>query len=415
MGIVDAVSPPRLGTAYRRLLASSWITNLGDGVGLAAGPLLVASQTDDAFLVAMAALLQRLPWLLLGLHAGVVADRHDRRRIVVVANLARAAVLLALTVAAMVDGLGVAVVLVSVFLIGTAEVFADTTANTLMPMIVAPGDLGLANSRVQAGHVVVNQLAGPPIGAFLFAVGIAWPLAAQVVLFVAGAAALTRVALPAPERRLDERRARHEIAEGLRWLWTNRPVRTLTITVVSFNVTFGAAWSVLVLVASERLGLGEVGFGVLTTMSALGAVLGAWGYARLASKVSLADIMRAGLVIETVTHLTLATTTSPLLAMPVLFLFGVHEAAWGTTAVSIRQRAVPDELQGRVASAYLLGVFGGLVVGAALGGVLAGAWGVTAPFWFAFVGSALILVLIWRTLEGISHAGEESSLVVAAP
>ncbi|MEZ5248033.1 MAG: hypothetical protein R2713_02105 [Ilumatobacteraceae bacterium] len=83
--------------------------------------------------------------------------------------------------------------------------------------------------------------------------------------------------------------------------------------------------------------------------------------------------MRAGLVIETVTHLTLATTTSPLLAMPVLFLFGVHEAAWGTTAVSIRQRAVPDELQGRVASAYLLGVFGGLVVGAALGGVLAGA------------------------------------------
>ncbi|MEZ5248035.1 MAG: MFS transporter [Ilumatobacteraceae bacterium] len=76
------------------MLASSWITNLGDGVGLAAGPLLVASQTDDAFLVAMAALLQRLPWLLLGLHAGVVADRHDRRRIVVVANLARAAVLL---------------------------------------------------------------------------------------------------------------------------------------------------------------------------------------------------------------------------------------------------------------------------------------------------------------------------------
>ena len=415
MGIVDAVSPPRLGTAYRRLLTSSWITNLGDGVGLAAGPLLVASQTDDAFLVAMAALLQRLPWLLFGLHAGVVADRHDRRRIVVVANLARAAMLLALTLAAMVDGLGVAVVLVSMFLIGTAEVFADTTANTLMPMIVAPADLGLANSRVQAGHVVMNQLAGPPIGAFLFAIGIAWPLAAQVVLFVAGAAALTRVALPAPERRLDDRRARHEIAEGLRWLWANRPVRTLTITVVSFNVTFGAAWSVLVLVASERLGLGEVGFGVLTTMSALGAVLGAWGYARLASRVSLADIMRAGLVIETVTHLTLATTTSPVLAMPVLFLFGIHEAAWGTTAVSIRQRAVPDELQGRVASAYLLGVFGGLVVGAALGGVLAGTWGVTAPFWFAFVGSAVILLLIWRTLEGISHAGEEPALAVAAP
>lgn len=408
--VVDAISPARLGAPYRRLLTSSWITNLGDGIGLAAGPLLVASRTDRPLLVAMAALLQRLPWLLFGLYAGVVADRHDRRRIVIVANLARAAVLVALTACALADVLGVAVVLVSMFLIGTAEVFADTTAGTLMPMIVGPDDLGLANSRMQAGHVVVNQLAGPPIGAFMFAAGIVWPLAAQVVCFVFGATVLAKVVLPMPERSGEVRHARHEIAEGLRWLWRNGPVRTLTLTVVSFNVTFGAAWSVLVLVASERLGLGDVGFGVLTTMSALGALLGAWGYGWLSRRVSLANIMRAGLVIETGTHLTLATTTLPAVAMPVLFLFGIHEAAWGTTAISIRQRAVPAELQGRVSAAYLLGVFGGLVVGAGLGGVLAGAWGVTAPFWFAFVGSGLILVLIWRTLEQIAHAGEDGPI-----
>lgn len=404
--VVDTISPPRLGGVYRRVLLSSWTTNLGDGIALAAGPLLVASQTDEPLLVAMAALLQRLPWLLFGLYAGVVADRHDRRRIVVVANLARAAVLALLVGCVALDVLSVAVVLVSVFLIGVAEVFADTTAGTLMPMIVESADLGLANARLQAGHVVVNQLAGPPVGAFLFAAGIAWPLAAQVVCFAAGALVLAKVGLAAPVRVPGERRAREEIADGLRWLWHHGAVRTLTLTVVCFNVTFGAAWSVLVLVATERLGMGEIGFGILSTMSALGALVGAGAYRWITERVSLANVMRVGLVIETGTHLALATTTLPAVAMPVLFLFGMHEAAWGTTAVTIRQRAVPDELQGRVNAAYLLGVFGGLVAGAALGGVLASIWGVTAPFWFAFAGSGLLLVLIWRTLEHIAHAGE---------
>ena len=413
--VVDANSPPRLGGVYRRVLLSSWTTNLGDGIALAAGPLLVASQTDEPLLVAMAALLQRLPWLLFGLYAGVVADRHDRRRIVVVANLARAAVLALLVGCVALDVLSVAVVLVSVFLIGLAEVFADTTAGTLMPMIVESSDLGLANSRLQAGHVVVNQLAGPPVGAFLFAAGIAWPLAAQVVCFAAGALVLAKVSLAVPVREPGERQARREIADGLRWLWRHGAVRTLTLTVVCFNVTFGAAWSVLVLVATERLGMGEIGFGILTTMSALGALLGAGAYRWITERVSLANVMRAGLVIETGTHLALATTRSPLVAMPVLFLFGVHEAAWGTTAVTIRQRAVPDELQGRVNAAYLLGVFGGLVIGAALGGLLASIWGVTAPFWFAFAGSGLLLVLIWRTLEHISHAGERGPATDEGP
>jgi len=93
--LIDAVLPARMGTPFRWLIGSSWITNLGDGISLAAGPLLVASQTKDPFLVAMAALLQRLPWLLFGLYAGVLADRLDRRMVVVLVNLARAAVIAA--------------------------------------------------------------------------------------------------------------------------------------------------------------------------------------------------------------------------------------------------------------------------------------------------------------------------------
>ncbi len=401
--IQDAISPVRLGAQFRRLLVSSWTTNLADGIGLAAGPLLVASKTDDPLLVALAALLQRLPWMMFALYAGVVADRYDRRVVVAMSDLTRAAIMVVLVVMVATDSVNVGVVLAVMFLLGAAETFADTTASTLMPMLVESKDLGLANSRIMAGHIVVNQLAGPPIGAFLFAIGVAWPFVAEAVFFAFGAIVLTKISIPKPSAPPTRRRARHEIAEGLRWLWAHPPIRTLTITVVTFNVTFGAAWSVLVLYSSERLGLGDVGFGVLTAMSAIGGVLGSWGYPWVERRLGMGGIMRAGLIIETLTHLGLALTRSPIVAMIVLFAFGAHAAAWGTTATSIRHRAVPTELQGRVGAAYMLGVQGGMVIGAAIGGIVARIGGVTAPFWFAFGGSAMLVVAIWRSLSHLAH------------
>ena len=174
-----------------------------------------------------------------------------------------------------------------------------------------------------------------------------------------------------------------------------------------FNITFGAAWSVLVLIAIERLQIGEVGYGLMITIGAIGGLLGAAAYGALESRFSLADIMRAGLIVECVTHLTLATTTTPWVGMTILFLFGVHNSIWGTTTTTIRQRAVPIDFQGRVSSLNQLGSYGGLVAGAALGGAIAGRWGVTRPFWFAFIGSVITLTLIWRELSHIAHVGDE--------
>src|SRR3954453_18416429 len=102
-----------MGTGFRWLLASSWTSNLGDGIGLAAGPLLVASQTRNAVLVAMAAVLQRLPWLVFGLWAGALADRLDRRRVVIVADLLRALVVAALCVTIVTGQVSIGLVLVT--------------------------------------------------------------------------------------------------------------------------------------------------------------------------------------------------------------------------------------------------------------------------------------------------------------
>ena len=405
--LVETVAPARLGAGFRWLLASSWTTNLGDGLALAAGPLLIASQTHNPQVVALAALLNWAPQLLLGLYAGVLADRLDRRLIIVTVNLVRTGVLALLATSIVTGVVSVPLVLGALFLLGCAEVFADNTSSTLLPMLLGRTDLALGNARLMSGFITLNQLAGPPIGAALFAAGAAWPFATQAVLVLAGAGLVSRIVLP-PHGQAPEERShlRADVVAGFRWAWRHAAVRTLILTIFTFNITFGAAWSVLVLYATQRLHLGAVGFGLLTTTSAIGGLAGTAAYGWITRRVSLGNIMRVGLVYETLTHLALALTTRPAIALPIFFGFGAHAFIWGTTSATVRQRAVPTALQGRVGSVNMLGVCGGLVIGAGIGGPLARHWGVTAPFWFAFVGSALFVVLIWRQLVHIAHDDE---------
>jgi predicted MFS family arabinose efflux permease len=404
--LIEGLVPARLGRGYRWLLASSWATNLGDGIAVAAGPLLVASLTRDPVLISLAALLHWAPPLVFALYAGVLSDRLDRRRIVIAADGLRVVVLGVLVATMLTGHVTVAVALLALGLLSTAEVFADNTASTLTPMLVHRDDLSVANARLQAGFLTLNQLAGPPIGAALFAAGRAWPFVAEAVLLAAGVLLVSRVALPdhGPTVARAGNRAWHDIAEGFRWAVHHAAVRTLALTILIFNVTFGAAWSVLVLYAQQRLGLGAIGFGLLTAVSAAGGLLGTGLYGWITRRVSLGNVMRIGLIIETLTHLALAVTTSAWVAAAIFFVFGAHAFIWGTTSMTVRQRAVPGHLQGRVASVNTICVYGGLVVGSAVGGLLASHGGVTAPFWFAFAGSAVFVVLLWRELTRIAHA-----------
>ncbi len=413
--LAEFIAPSRLGRSFRWLLASSWVTNFGDGITLAAGPLLVASQTHSPLAVAMAALLQRLPWLLFGLYAGVLADRVNRRAIVIVTGLVRAAILLLVTASILTRRVDIAVVLAALFLFGVNEAFGDTTTATLLPMLVEKPDLGIANSRALTGVIVWNQMAGPPVGAALFAAGMALPFVTESVCVLAGVMLIWKVRLPVHGASGQHARVRDDIREGWRWLWAHAAVRTLAITIFTFNVTFGAAWSVLVLYARERLGMGALGFGLITTAMAAGGLLGTASYGWLERHVRLGVIMRGGLIIETLTHLALALTRWAWFALIVFVIFGAHAFIWGTTSTTVRQRAVPAQFQGRVSSVYLTGVVGGIVIGSALGGLVASVWGITAPFWFAFAGSALILAVIWRSLLDIAHSDEQARASAPPP
>ena len=406
----ELIAPRRMGADFRWLLASSWTSNVGDGVALAAAPLLIASMTSSPILVASGAILQFLPWLLFGLHAGAIADRFDRRRLVMLANAARAVVLLALCVFLFTGTANIWIVLATAFLYGTAEVFVDTAGSTLLPMIVKPADLGIGNARLQAGYLVANQFAGPPLGAFLFAAGTAWPFLLEVVCVALAVVLISRMArTPVPPRAstgsaTEKSHVHTDIAEGLRWLWGNPPVRMLVLIILVFNVTWAAPWGVLVLYATEHLHMGAIGYGALTTASAAGGLLATVSFGWLERHVSFATLMRVVLSLEVLMHLAFALTTVGWVALVIMFVFGAYAFVWGTISTTVRQRLVPPELQGRVSSVNMVGVFGGMVIGQALGGVIAEIWGLTAPWWFAFVGAAITLVLVWRPISQIVSA-----------
>jgi MFS family permease len=404
--LLESLVPSRLGGAFRWLLASTWISALGDGMALAAGPLLVASQSRDPRLVALATLLQQAPYLVFGVFAGALSDRADRRAIVVLVDLARAGMLVVLAATIALGDVSIGLVLVVMFLMGTAEVFSNNAVGTLLPMLVGPNDLAVANARLQGGFVLMGQLAGPPVGAALFAAGMAVPFFAQAVLVGAGASLVLGIVLPDRAEPPPATHIRQDIVDGIRWVVHNAAVRTLVLTIFTFNITFGAAWSVLVLYAQQRLGFGSLGFGLLTTAGAVGGLAGSAAYGAITRHVSLGDLMRIGLIVETFTHLALAINTVQWVAIVIFTVFGAHALIWGTTSITVRQRAVPLGLQGRVNSVNAIGTFGGMVIGAALGGVIAHQWGITGPFWFAFIGSGIFVVLIWPQLSHIAHTDE---------
>jgi len=404
----ELIAPRRLGRDFRWLMSAAWTSNIGDGIALAASPLLIASMTSSPVLVAAGAMLQFLPWLLFGLHAGAVADRVERRMLVMLAHGIRAVIVTALVVFLVTGTATIAIVLLVSFLYGTAEVFADTSTSTLLPMMVKPADLGVGNARLQAGFLVANQLAGPPLGAFLFSAGQFWPFLTQVLAVGMGLVLVSRISrqpVPASEHGgLRRDPVRREIVTGLRWAWHHKPVRTLIVIILAFNVTWAAPWGILVLYATEHLGMGPVGFGALTTASAIGGLLGTLSFGWLERHVSFATLMKVCLSLEVLMHLAFALTTDAVVALAIMFGFGAYAFVWGTISTTVRQRLVPHELQGRVGSVNMVGVFGGMVIGQALGGVLAQAFGLTAPWWFAFAGSAITLLLMWRQISHIAAA-----------
>jgi predicted MFS family arabinose efflux permease len=293
------------------------------------------------------------------------------------------------------------------FVLGTGYTLAGTASTAFVPSIVPNDRLPTANSLMGASFTVLNQFAAKPLGGWLFVISAAVPFGVDAVSFAAAAALVAGIRIPPPVPAAGPGRRpslKADIAEGVRWLWRHKLLRTLAVTMAFGNVVFCAAFAIFVLYSRDRLGLSSVGYGVLLTAFAVGGLLGTVLAPRLLRQVSAVLLLRVGLLIEVALHATLAATTLPWVAAMMIVVFGIHTMVWGVVVVTIRQRSVPSRLYGRVASVYALLDLGGAALGSLVGGLVAQSYGIVATFWTAAVAMAVVTAAAWRPLrEAADH------------
>ena len=399
-----------LGRAFTGLWSASTTSALGSGLTTVAAPLLVATRSDDPMVVAASFVAAWLPWLLFALPGGVLVDRVDRRRLMLLIDVVRVVALAVLATAVLTGYAGVALLYSVLFVVNAGEVVFRSASQAMVPAVVPRERLERANGLLFGGTMLMQGLLAGPIGGFLFAAAACLPFFVNAGTYAASAALLGLVGGSyRVETKPGKRSVRAEVAEGFRWLMGNRLLRTMAGLIGLLNLTLTAATAVLVLLAKERLHLGSVGFGLLFTCMAAGGLLGSVAGERIIAKLSPTWTLRGGLVVEAGTHLALATVDSSIAIGVVLFAFGVHGGLWGIVGSSLRHRLVPPGLLGRVGSTILFIAAGGNCVGAFLGGVLAAKFGLTAPYWVGFVVAAVVTAATWRVFDRATIAAAYAS------
>lgn len=383
----------RLGTEFGKLWTAAAVANLGDGVLGAALPLLVAGITRDPLLVSGVAIAQRLPWFLLAVLAGALADRTDRRRLMILTHLVRAGLLTVLTLAIL-GGWGTLPLIYLVALgLGVAETFFDTSAEAILPAVVAPNALPAANGRLQGAEWLANSFIGPPVGALLFASAAAAPFGINAVTFAASALLLLTMSGTFRAARLAGSRLRVEIGEGLRWLLRHRLLRTLALMAGVTNLFATAIAAIFVLYAQDVLGVSEVGYGVLLSSLGVGGLIGAVVAPKVVAAVGPGTTALGTVGVGVVVALAIGVTSNPGIAGVAMAAVGGSITAWNVVSVSLRQSLTPDHLRARVAGAARTLAWGSQPLGALVGGVVAAVAGLRAPFFVAAVAWLLMLVL----------------------
>jgi MFS family permease len=422
----------RLGARFAKLWAASTTSALGSGLALIAAPLYVASRTSSPLIVSGATGVAWLPWLLFALPGGVLVDRVDRRRLMVIIDWTRVAAMAVLATAIATGHGGIALLYVVLFVINTGEIVFRSASQAMIPAVVPRARLERANGWLTGGDTLMQGMLAGPLAGFLFAVAAWIPFFVNAGTYLASAVLIGLVAGtyrssprasatfgPVEARRAAAARGlrsvRADIAEGFGWLMGQRLLRTMSILIGLLNVTLTAATAVLVLLARDRLGLGSVGYGLLFTCIAGGGILGAVIGDRLIGWVTATWTIRIGLLVEAGTHLALATSRDAYLVGFVLFAFGVHSSLWTIVGSSLRQRLTPPEMLGRVGSTGLFIAAGGNCVGAVLGGVIASSFGLTAPYWIGFVVAILVSAATWRVFDRATVAQAYAEPAPSAP
>jgi len=384
MALTTARQRTPLGPAYWRLWWASAVSTTGDGVLVAALPLLAVTITRNPLMISLVTAAEFLPWLLLSLPVGVLVDRHDRATLMWRAQILQGSVIAVLAVLVLVHWTDIAVLAVAAFGLGVGEVVFSNASQSVLPQLVRAEQLPEANGNQYAVQTIGQEFAGPPLGSLLFTAAAAVPFGLSAASFAGSAALLARLPKHPPDT-VPDGTVRSRVAEGLRWLLGNRLLRVVAVVlgVSSFCNTMGMA--TLVLLVTETLKVSSRYYGILLAAAAVGSVLGSllnpWLTRRLGQVPSLVIAMGAVSVIYV--GIGLAPNAPVLAALEVGNGFMV--TMWNIVTVTLRQRIVPNDMLGRVNSAYRMIGWGLMPAGAVAGGLVAHLAGLRAPYVIAGV------------------------------
>jgi MFS family permease len=383
----------------RRLIASSGLSNLADGVFSITLPLIALGITRDPAAFASVIFVGRLPWLIFALPAGALADRLDRRITMTSVSLFRAAAIAVLAGVVAANGETIIVLYVAAFALGVGETLFDTAAQSILPMLTEhPDHLVRANSRLSAVELVTNQFIGPPLGAFIAGITLSGALIVSSGSYLlAGIVLLTLTGRFRPIREGPRTRITADVAAGVSYLVHHRLLRLLAICVGISNLASTATFAIFPLYAIEpgTLGLDAAGFGLLITSVAAGSVAGSFIVEPLRRRLGERRTMILATTSFPLFSLAPAISTSVAVIAVIFFVAGAVSFSWNVITVSFRQRIVPEQLLGRINAGYRLVAWGTIPLGAALGGYLGSQYGLVATFWTAAALSAICIPLVY--------------------
>ena len=412
-------------TGLRRLIAAAGMTNLADGIALLVWAWMASLLTRDPILVAVLPVAIRLPWFLFSLPAGVVTDRMDRLRLMRLMDMVRIAafagaglaVWLVLPLAPATET-GTAepvlftTLVICALLVGTAEVFRDTAAQTILPTLVSSRGLERANARLYAAELTGNALLGPAFGAILIGAFVWLPFGANAALFLAALIVLSglRGDFAPPVR--SRRNWRAELREGLTFLRDAPFLQVLAVVTATWNLCHQMVAIGLILHVQENLGLDATIYGLILGAGAVGGVAGGFVAERGIARIGAGTAAQWSTLASAICFVSIGLAPNGWALAIVLVLFEFQSVFWNVVSISYRQRVIPNALLGRVNGIYRLLSWGMMPIGLLLSGVTVRLaetvadrdLALLAPFALAGLLTAVLTVAIWRALtEGFGN------------
>ena len=366
-----------MGPAFNRLWASSLVSNLADGVLIAAAPLLAITLTDSTVLISVIGAMVMLPWLLFAMPIGVMVDRVDRRFILAASNAIRSGVIGAMALGIATGHVTIYWLIFSAFIIGVCEVATDTTAQSLIPQILDEEHYEKGNSRLQISETVIQGFIGSPLSGFLYAIAIWLPFFINSI----GYAVATLFALLIPIQYLQDVRADslnetkpsyiEDIKFGIKYLYNQKVLRRLVLTTATIGVCYSAGTATMVLFIIKELELSPRYFGVVLSIQGVGALLGAIVAPKASKKFGRSIMMTLGITSSSVVLMLQGFAPNIYIFVALATFGGFAISQWNILLMATYQRIIPNELYGRIHGTRRTLVWGMMPIGSLIGGVLA--------------------------------------------